>query len=145
MSSAIAKKLARQLNDKAANTKPQDEPTDPLAVAFLRKLEERGLGKYLSDDEPDPAEARREAMRELAQWNRDYQSGKYDEERQAKREAEAEAERQQGMSAGEIFIEAIRKANDKPTGGPPPLNGAGIMRAAVRGLGGRVTVNGSSL
>lgn len=143
MSSGIAKKLARQLSDKAAYAKPHDEPIDPFAISFLRKLEERGLGKYLSDDGPDPAEDRRRAMQELAQFNRDLKSGKYYEEREAKRQAEAEAERQQGMSAGEIFIEALRKAHDKPTGGPPPLNGAGIMRAAMRGLGGKVTVSGA--
>jgi hypothetical protein len=136
-------KLARQLNNRAANAKPQDEPTDPLAIAFLRKLEERRLGKYLSDDEPDPTEERRQALRELAQFNRDLNSGKYYEEREAKRQAEAEAERQQNQSAGEIFIEALRKANNQPAGALPPLNGAGILRAAIRGLGGKATVNGA--
>ncbi|MFV8233065.1 hypothetical protein [Mycolicibacterium fortuitum] len=130
------------MSDKAANAKPHDEPIDPFAISFLRKLEERGLGKHLSDDEPDPAEDRRRAMQELAQFNRDLNSGKYHEEREAKRQAEAEAERQQNLSAGEIFIEALRKANNQPAGAPTPLNGAGILRAAVRGLGGKVTVNG---
>lgn len=142
MSRDVATKLARQLSNRAANAKPQDEPTDPLAIAFLRKLEERQLGKYLSDDESDPTEERRQAMRDLAQFNRDLNSGKYHEEREAKRQAEAEAERQQNMSAGEVFMEALRKSNNQPAGAPTPLNGAGILRAAVRGLGGKVTISG---
>ncbi|MDV3125721.1 hypothetical protein M1247_12410 [Mycobacterium sp. 21AC1] len=140
MSSAAAKKLTRTLSK--TRSKSEDDITDPLAVAFLRKLEQRGLGKYLPDDEPDPTAERRQAMRELAQWNRDYQSGKWQAERDSQRQAEAEAEWQHNASAGEIFIEALRKANNQPAGAPTPLNGAGILRAAVRGLGGKVTVNG---
>lgn len=83
----------------------------------------------------------RQALRELAQFNRDLKSGKYDAEREAQRQAEADAEARENMSAAEL-LHAVLSA--KPTADHNsqqlPLNGAALLRSALKGAG--VTING---
>ncbi|AQT81379.1 hypothetical protein B1R94_22180 [Mycolicibacterium litorale] len=88
-------------------------------------------------DEPDPAEERRAALRELAEWNRYLNSGQYDADKEAQREAEAETQRTRKLTVAQLLGETLNEAN-----GPDsvPLNGAGIVRAALQGLG-RATDN----
>ena len=63
MTTNAAKRLAQSLSK---TTVQQADVVDPLAVALMRRLEERGIGKYhLEELEPDPVEERRRALREL--------------------------------------------------------------------------------
>lgn len=147
----LGETLTRLLNDPVPAPAPED--LGPAQVHWLRTLEGKGFGKYLPDSEEmqeaehqRAREEHRAAFRDLAQFNRDVKSGEY----QADREAREEAERQQGLSAHEALIEAFRggkrETDSRPwssSGAGVPLNGAGIVAAAVRGLGGGgVTVDG---
>ena len=111
------------------------------------------------DPEAEQLEARRQALRELAQFNRDVASGKYAADREAQRQAEAEAERLQGLSTADLLREALSQANHAPVVAPHvvsgaassdesssaiPLNGAGVLRAMLRGVGGQGTINGAN-
>lgn len=99
------------------------------------------MGAYLPDDQ-DPEDERRQALRDLAAWNRYYKSGQYDKDRKVRERAEANAARRETMSTAELFREALNQANESPTATDHiPLNGAGVLNAVLRGVGGG-TVNG---
>lgn len=133
-----ARALLRRLN--ATQTDTPAAVDDPMAVELMRKLEGLGMGKYLPDD--DPEEERRQALRDLAEWNRRYNSGEYDEERKARQLAEETAKRRETMSTAELFREALSQANHAPANTDHiPLNGHRVTDAVRRGLGG-ATVNG---
>ncbi|MHA3020432.1 hypothetical protein ACXPWS_09165 [Mycobacterium sp. BMJ-28] len=149
--SDLVEKLTRMLNREVPAKAPEE--LSPSQVHWLRTLEGKGFGKYLPDsaemqaaERQRAADEHRAAIKDLADFNRDVRTGKY----QADREAQEEAERQQGLSAQEALIEAFRGGKRETSsqswnssGAGVPLNGAGILAAAVRGLGGGATVNGS--
>jgi hypothetical protein len=115
---------------------------DPMQEAFLRSLGSKGIIDLPDEPEQDEGERRRQAMQDLAEWNRYLASGEYDADREAREEAEAEAERYQSLSVAEQLAEACRSGSSRST---VPLNGAGVLMAAIRGLGAKnVTSNGQS-
>jgi hypothetical protein len=108
--------------------------TDEFARAIARRLESRGIVKVpgLEDDEPES-----ESDRIRAALNR-YEAAarEIEAEREVKRQADEEAEAAAKPTTA-IVREAIAGAS-----GTMPLNGAGILRAAL--AGGQGTINGGN-
>jgi len=137
MTSGAAQRFAQALN----NTQPKAQMvTDPVAIELMQKLEHRGMGKYLPD--PEPVDERRQALRELAEWNRNLPQLEAD--REAQRQAEAETAHVQSMSTAQLLAQALNQANhsqfyDRMDSGSStiPLNGIGVINAVVNGLGGQ--------
>jgi hypothetical protein len=111
-----------------------------MAVALMQKLERLGMGKYLPND---PEHARRQALRDLVDWNAYYNSGQYDRDRSAR----AEAERIGRLPVTQLFAETLRGSTTvdpvEDHSGHIPLNGDGVINKLRSALGGRVTINGS--
>lgn len=135
MTHGAARAFATRMNSQPA--KSGEVVTDPLAIAFMRRLEARGIGKYL-DDEPVEVDGR-QALRDLAEWNRNLPT--YEAELKARREAQTEAERQAALTPAQRLAEALRGAAEPSPEGYIPLNGAGVLKAVLSGLGGG-TVDG---
>ena len=64
----------------------------------------------------------------------------YEAEREAQRQAEEDQQNAPQTTAG-IFAEAIAGASRTSL----PLNGAGVLRAALSGMGGHGTINGGRI
>lgn len=91
-----------------------------------------------------------ELLREFAEWNRNLPQ--YEAELEAKRQAAAEAERIKNLPTVELIREAMKHVSSEspaPEYSQPqrtasiPLNGAGVLHAALSGLGGQGTINGN--
>lgn len=135
MTRGAARAFASRLNNQPAKAQ---EINDPVTVAFLRHLESRGIGKYLADEPPEPVD-RRQALRDLAEWNRNLPQ--YEADLKARRKAEAEAARIETLTPAQRLAEAVR--DSAPHSDHIPLNGAGVLKALLEGVGGG-TINGSS-
>jgi hypothetical protein len=121
--SDIARKLERLLNTPA---KPQAVPTDALSQMFLAKLEEKDIVSGVLPPPPEPTNSDR--LREYVEWTKTYEA-----ERDAKQKAEEEAEQLSQTSTAELLIRAFKGEHSDRS--ELPLNGAAILRAAIKGVG----------
>jgi hypothetical protein len=125
--------MARRLN----NMQPERQTTDdPMAVEFLQKLERLGMGKYLPDDEQELEPTRSERWREYVEWTKTYEA-----EREAKRQAEEDEQNAPKTPATMLAAVLSRESGNRSV---LPLNGAGVLHAVLKGVGGHGTVNGAS-
>lgn len=127
MSKGAARALAQRLN----NTAPKQETVnDAAAVAFARRLQERGIvGDVpgLPEDESEPwGKKVLRILREDREATERYEAEK----------AQREAEEAQPQTAAGLLAAALSQANHSVM----PLNGAQVLRAAL--AGGSGTING---
>jgi hypothetical protein len=111
----------------------EPEPvTDRFAQGVARQLERRGIAKVPGL----PKSERQPEWYDLA-IELERRAEEIEAERQAQRQAEAEAAQPPQTTAGILAV-----AIGGPSSGYLPLNGAGILRAALEG--GQGTVNGGN-
>ncbi len=108
--------------------------TDEFARAIAKRLESRGSVKVpgLEDDAPE-SDRIRAALDRYEATAREIEA-----DREAKRQAKAEAEAAAKPTTA-IIREAITGAS-----APVALNGMGVLRAALSGMGTKGTINGQS-
>lgn len=132
-----AEMLTRHLN--STKRKP-DTIEDEFALAVARRLEKRNIAKVpgLPDDDPEP------------QWyDRAIEHDRRHRQLEAEPEAQRQAERQAAQSTPDLIRSTlgaldvdVRGAAKQPAS-TMPLNGSGVLRAAL--AGGDGTVNSTRL
>lgn len=123
-----ARNFARSLSNTPAKPGTVD---DPVAVAFAKRLEQRGIVSQvpgLPDVDPEPWH--KKVLRIL---HEDKEAAEQHKAKRARREAE-QAEAQVPLPA------QVRSALAGDSSNHMPLNGAQVLRAALGG--GRGTING---
>ncbi|WP_176357773.1 hypothetical protein [Mycobacterium persicum] len=119
----------------AKTTAKHDNIEDALDQAFVRRMQQRGIIGDVPGmpEQTDPDQERWDRMLAWAQAQKEIQ-----EKAEAKK---SEAENPLPETAAEMIRCALTGANS-PT--HLPLNGAGVLRAALSGMGGRGTIKGGS-
>ncbi|WP_139807386.1 hypothetical protein [Mycobacterium avium] len=130
MTTGSAKKLARML--RSATSKPETI-TDPAAQGIIRRMQARGILGDVAGMPPevDPAEARWQAVLAFLREER---------EAEERRKAEAEAEVNPPPETAADMLRCALSGASSPK--HLPLNGAGILLAAL--AGGTGTINGQN-
>lgn len=131
MTNTISKKpsAAGLLHRRLAAT-PAEKPqhvADSFAEVIGRRLESRGITRVPGLPEP-----------EAPQW---YDLAIESHRRHQEFEAQREAKQQADLVAAQPTPDLIR-STIAGAASPMPLNGAGVLRAALSGVGGSGTVNG---
>lgn len=143
---SAAKTLVRQIK-----RTPRKGPQPIVSASeqmVARRLESRGItgpvpGMPVPVEESED-ERRSRALADLAEWYRYLNSGQYEVDREARRQAEEAAKEAPPTTAG-MLAAAIKAQAGSPANGAGssaiPLNGAAVIRAAI--AGGNGTVNGA--
>lgn len=100
------------------------------AEVFARRLLHRGIVREVPGL-PDPEPWNRRVLRVLKEDQEAAEQYKLEQEEREAREAEAQ------LSPAQLLVHAV---DGQPASNPLPLNGAGLLRAALGGASG--TVNG---
>lgn len=114
------------------------------ALANSRKTSTaRAFVEAFNEEPPEPTQS--ELLKDYADWVRNLPQ--LEAERKAQRAAKAEEQAREAMSPVALLSEALKQANHSPAESPPgktlPLNGTGVLMAALRGVGGQGTINGT--
>ncbi|BBY06016.1 hypothetical protein [Mycobacterium noviomagense] len=132
MTTGSARKLAAQL----AATQPEyDNADEAAAIAFTKRLQERGIVGDVAGM-PDPVDPDREWRERVLAYFRDMQ----ELERRAGELRKAEASPAPQTAAG-LLAAALAQANQAPSQ-HMPLNGAAVLRAALAGGSGTIKASG---
>lgn len=126
-----ARGFAHRLSRTPAN--PWTAENDPAAQAFAKRLAQRGIisDAVVADDEEPHHKKVLRILKEDREWQERYEA------QEAEREAlEAEAR----LTPAQLLAQAIGGGPTDSSSNPLPLNGIGVLRAALGGAGG--TING---